>query len=126
MLVHIALRTLETFSGLQCKLIGHDSNGAIKTLEYPKNFEALEGTLPSKKDFDAKYKEMVDNIIPYELLREERNKLLAETDWMASSDREPSKAQKDYRQALRDLPSTANPKLVDNLLSDVDWPTKPE
>ena len=37
-----------------------------------------------------------------------------------------SQAQKDYRQALRDLPSTAKPKLDENgQLTNVTWPTKP-
>ena len=36
--------------------------------------------------------------------------------------------QKDYRQALRDLPSnTSNPKIDENgNLTGVTWPTKPE
>jgi hypothetical protein len=38
-------------------------------------------------------------------LRLKRNKLLAETDWMANSDVTISDDWKTYRQALRDLPS---------------------
>ena len=38
-------------------------------------------------------------------LREQRNALLAETDWMANSDVTISNDWKTYRQALRDLPS---------------------
>jgi len=38
-------------------------------------------------------------------LREKRNKLLVETDWMANSDVTMSDEWKTYRQALRDLPS---------------------
>ena len=35
--------------------------------------------------------------------------------------------QKDYRKALRDLPSTATPDVDDKLkLINVTWPTKPE
>ena len=53
------------------------------------------------------------------LLRENRNKLLAETDWWASSDLTMSDARKEYRQTLRDLPSTlSNPE-------EVTWPNKP-
>ena len=39
------------------------------------------------------------------MLREERNLLLAETDWWASSDLTMTAEQIAYRQALRDLPA---------------------
>lgn len=39
------------------------------------------------------------------ILRLERDRLLAETDWWCLSDRTPTQAQLDYRQALRDLPA---------------------
>jgi len=65
-------------------------------------------------------------IAPFRL-REQRSVLLAETDWWAVSDREMTQEQKDYRQALRDLPKTANPSLDDNGgLINVTWPDKPE
>lgn len=52
-------------------------------------------------------------------LRDERNARLAETDWMAVSDRTASAEQLAYRQALRDLPSnTTDP-------ANPTWPTKP-
>tara|TARA_R100000231_G_C5205036_1_gene128682 strand:+ start:226 stop:507 length:282 start_codon:yes stop_codon:yes gene_type:complete len=55
------------------------------------------------------------------LIREKRNRLLAETDWMVLSDTtEISDAWKTYRQALRDLPAnTSDPE-------NPTWPTKPE
>ncbi len=54
-------------------------------------------------------------------VREERNTLLAETDWWAVSDRTMTQAEIDYRQALRDITTHANwPNLNDD-----DWPTKP-
>ena len=62
------------------------------------------------------------------LLRIERNKRLAECDWMANSDVTMSSAWKTYRQSLRDLPSSATPKLDsfgDLDLTSVTWPTKP-
>jgi len=40
-----------------------------------------------------------------QILREDRNKLLADTDWMANSDVTMSDDWKTYRQQLRDLPS---------------------
>ena len=57
---------------------------------------------------------------PLRCLREDRNALLAETDWMANSDVTMSDAWKTYRQALRDLPAnTKDP-------SNPTYPTKPE
>ena len=67
---------------------------------------------------------------PMRLLREERDRRLSETDWWtsrATDGIEMTQAQKDYRKALRDLPSTASPKLDDDgNLTNVTWPTKPE
>jgi hypothetical protein len=61
------------------------------------------------------------------LLREQRNNLLSETDWQASSDLTMTAKQTAYRKALRDLPSTATPSLnSDGQLTGVTWPTKPE
>ncbi|HAI39094.1 MAG TPA: hypothetical protein DCM40_13720 [Maribacter sp.] len=54
--------------------------------------------------------------------RQMRNGLLADTDWWAVSDRTMTDTQKNYRQALRDLPTHSNwPKL-----NDEDWPVFPE
>ena len=62
-----------------------------------------------------------------EFIRKTRNALLSETDWWVLPDRTASQEQKDYRQALRDLPSTAKPQLDENgQLTNVTWPTKPE
>ena len=57
-----------------------------------------------------------------EILRSERNKLLLETDWWASSDLTMTDAQKKYRQDLRDITKTYQS------LSDKDFafPTKPK
>lgn len=60
-------------------------------------------------------------------LRNQRNALLAETDWWCVSDRTATAEQLAYRQALRDLPATATPALdEDGQLTGVTWPTKPE
>lgn len=54
--------------------------------------------------------------------RAERDRRIAETDYMALSDVSMSAEMTTYRQALRDITSHANwPNL-----SDSDWPTKPE
>tara|TARA_R100000951_G_scaffold109696_1_gene107123 strand:+ start:1512 stop:1778 length:267 start_codon:yes stop_codon:yes gene_type:complete len=39
------------------------------------------------------------------MLRFERDRLLAETDWWCLSDQTPTQARLDYRQVLRDLPA---------------------
>ena len=57
---------------------------------------------------------------PIKLLREERNKLIAETDWWASSDLDMPLERAVYRQQLRDITKTYTS------LDDVVWPNKPE
>ena len=53
-------------------------------------------------------------------LRQERNRLLTETDWWAMPDSpNMTEAQKKYRSDLRDLPSTVD-------INNIVWPTKPE
>jgi hypothetical protein len=60
-------------------------------------------------------------------LRAKRNSLLIETDVWALTDRTMSQAQINYRQKLRDLPSTASPKLDENeQIIGVTWPVKPK
>ena len=55
-------------------------------------------------------------------LRQKRNALLAETDYMALGDVTLSDAWKTYRQALRDITSQTP---SDDALSNINWPTKP-
>ena len=57
---------------------------------------------------------------PLKLLRAERDRLIAATDWWASSDLTMSAERTAYRQALRDITGSATS------LDDVTWPTKPE
>lgn len=81
---------------------------------------------PTESEIQAKITEL-QNAEPMRLLRLERDRKLSETDWWCCSDRTPTQAQLDYRQALRDLPSTASPSLDENgNLTGVTWPTKPE
>ena len=59
-------------------------------------------------------------------LRKQRDALLKETDWMASSDYTMSNAWKTYRQALRDLPANNKNASWDGItLDNVSFPTKP-
>jgi hypothetical protein len=56
-------------------------------------------------------------------LRQQRNQLLAQTDWMGNSDITMSADWKTYRQALRDITKQTP---ADDQLSNITWPTKPE
>ena len=63
---------------------------------------------------------------PMRLLRVERDRLIALTDWRFRSDLTPSQAWIDYCQALRDLPANSTPTLDENgQLTGVNWPTPP-
>jgi hypothetical protein len=55
-------------------------------------------------------------------LRQKRNDLLAETDWMGNQDYSITDAWTTYRQALRDITSQTP---SDDALSNINWPTKP-
>jgi len=78
----------------------------------------LSGLQVSWSDISAKMSEL-QTAEPMRLLREERNKLIAETDWWASSDLTMTAEQLAYRQALRDITNTYTS------LDDVVWPVKP-
>ena len=83
-------------------------------------------TPPTEEEIQAKLTEL-QNAEPMRVLREERNRKLAETDWWCCSDNTPNKAQLDYRTALRNLPSTASPSLDENgNLTGVNGPEKPQ
>jgi len=100
------------FNARFCKIIGKTSNDT-----------AIESSNPS--DFGVTWKQVSDKLKalkdaePMRLLRVERDRLLAKTDWWASSDLTITTAQKKYRQDLRDITKTATS------LDDVTWPTKP-
>ena len=80
---------------------------------------------PTQEQIQAKIAEL-EAAEPLRQLREQRNQLLAQTDWRFRSDLTPSQAWIDYCQALRDLPATATPALDENgNLTGVTWPTPP-
>ncbi len=87
------------------------------------NGERIKFTAEEEKARDAEVKEWLDGQSKRDLnlLREDRNNRLAETDWMSLPDAPTmSDAWKKYRQDLRDITKTyKSPK-------DVKWPTKPE
>jgi len=68
---------------------------------------------------NADQDDYINNLLPVDV-RNQRDSLLAETDWMALSDVTLSDAWSAYRQALRDIPSQAG------FPASVTWPTKPE
>ena len=96
------------------------------------HIEWLDGTTPiAKSDIEAKMTAL-ENINKMEALRLERNSRLDDCDWTRMDDNGLSSSEKTewatYRQALRDLPASANPtKNIDGqlILSSVNWPTKP-
>ena len=84
-------------------------------------------TVPTESEIDAEVTRL-NEAEPMRLLREERDNRLAACDWRASSDLTITDAWKTYRQALRDLPASASPKLDSNGnldLSSVTFPTEP-
>ena len=88
-------------------------------------------TLPTEYELNAKLAEL-EAAEPFKLLREERNKRIAETDWTQLKDIDldiiRERNWKNYRQALRDLPAKSNPKLNeygDLDMTSVTWPDKP-
>ena len=97
----------EVFSGIQWL---DDNQSAPTELEINNKIAALDAAEPMR------------------LLRLERDIRIAKTDWRASSDLTLADAWKTYRQALRDLPASATPKLDSNYELDstsVSWPTEP-
>ena len=94
------------------KVTGADSNGSAIESDNPDDFGTTWSAVSAKKT------ELV-NAEPMRLLREERNRRIAETDWMGNSDVTMSDAWKTYRQELRDITKSATS------LDDVTWPTKP-
>ena len=72
-------------------------------------------------DDTARDKRLLDE--EWTRIRKERDRLLAETDWMSFSDTPTmSEANKTYRQKLRDLPSDQSSKKT---YADITWPSKP-
>ena len=85
---------------------------------------------PPKAEFEAKLQALLD-AQPLSKLREERNALLDKTDKYTTpdyphADEAAKQAWLDYRQVLRNLPSTATPTLdKDGNLGGFEWPVQP-
>ena len=104
----------DEFASMFRKITGEDSNGSAiesnNSADWPEglNWDAVETKLNELNAAE-----------PLKLLREERNRRIAETDWWASSDLTMTAEQTAYRQALRDITETYSS------LDTVVWPTKP-
>ena len=85
------------------------------------------GQQPTEQEVEAKLIEL-EAAEPMRLLRIERDKKIALTDWRVLPDQSPSDDWINYRQALRDLPASATPKLGSDYeldFSSFTWPTEP-
>ena len=100
------------FNSMFRKVTGADANGSAIESDDTSTWGVTWAQVSAKKT------ELV-NAEPMRLLRVERDRKLAETDWWAMSDRTMTDAQTTYRQALRDVPANYTS------LDDVVWPTKP-
>ena len=105
--------TSETeFNVMFRKIVGEDDNNSVIESSDPADFGV------TWTQVKAKYDELVA-AEPLRLLRVERNRRIASTDWWASSDLTMTAEQIAYRQALRDI--TENYTSLD----DVVWPVEP-
>ena len=86
------------------------------------------GTIPTKAEVDAEQQKLLDGEA-MRRLRIHRDNLLKETDWVVTKASETGIAEttawKNYRQELRDLPSSATPEIDGMFIKNVTWPTKP-
>jgi len=100
------------FNSMFRKITGADANGTGIESSNPADWGV------TWAEVSAKRAELIA-AEPLRLLRQERDRRLAQTDWWAVSDRTITDEQAAYRQALRDITATYTS------LDDVVWPTKP-
>ena len=102
-------------------------------LTSPDDYSALEWYDASEKPTEEQLRSELSTLVnaePMRRLRIRRDALLKETDWSQGKD-VPVGIQSsyvNYRQQLRDLPSTATPVLDDSTavgITSVTWPDKP-
>ena len=109
------------FASMFRKVTGADSNGSAIESADPKDWGVTFAQVAGEKT-------LLQSREPMRLLRIERDRLLAETDWTALGDVTMSSNMKTYRQQLRDLPASSTPKLDSNGgldMTSVTFPTKP-
>ena len=100
------------FGTMFAKVTGADANGTAIESQDPADWGTTWAAVVAKRD------ELVA-AQPLKELRAERDRLIAATDWWASSDLTMTAEQTAYRQALRDITNTYTS------LDDDVWPTKP-
>ena len=100
------------FTSMFAKVTGADENGSAIESQNPSDWGTTWAEVSAKKA-------ELTSAEPMRLLREERDRLIAATDWWASSDLTMTDERTAYRQALRDITDSATS------LDDVTWPTKP-
>lgn len=100
------------FNTMFTKVIGKDSDDVAIESSDPADFGVTWSQVETKKAELVLAK-------PLNEVREVRDRLIAETDWWASSDLTMTSEQTAYRQALRDITDNCTS------LDDVTWPTKP-
>ena len=102
------------FNSAFSKVTGTDSDGMAIVSTDPSDFGVTWTQVSNKL-------EELNNAEPLSLLREKRNKMLAESDWTQNRDVTLSNDAdwKTYRQSLRDITDSATS------LDDVTWPEKP-
>lgn len=111
--------------GAQCRIIGDTYNDII--------WDDTNYVMPTDEEIIKKTAEL-KAAEPFTLLREERNRRLAECDWVVTKNAEYGynipKEWRAYRQALRDLPSITYKPELDEFgylkMDSVAWPTPPE
>ena len=102
----------EEFGAMFRKVTGADSNGTAIESDNSSDWGVTWSQVETKQS-------ELTAAEPLKALRAERDRLIAATDWWASSDLTMTDAQTAYRQDLRDIT-----KDYDSL-DDVKWPTKP-
>ena len=111
----IRLNIVDAISALHPTAQFTTNNGKIE------EWHSSEITQPTEEEIEVKLAELQKEE-PFKLLREERNRRLAECDWIVTKNAEYghniSKEWRTYRQALRDITNQSDPE-------NITWPTKP-
>ena len=105
-------KTEAEFTTMFGKVTGTDANDSAIVSNNPSDWGFTWAELKAKSD-------ELEAAAPLQALRVERDRLIAATDWWASSDLTMTVEQSAYRQALRDITDTYQS------LDTVVWPTKP-
>jgi hypothetical protein len=82
---------------------------------------------PSSSQIESARKGLTDALM-LKKIREERDRLIAATDWWVVADRTPTQAELDYRQALRDITDADLSSVTldeDGNPINVPWPVNP-